>query len=397
VDNRKRPAIDHDCRYTITMRCLEDLYRLPRPYPPVTPDKRNSLGILGFVTQYANYQDLQSFLAKQQPDYVGTNLTFIPVNPGVNSQNLSLAGTEADIDTQIGRGLAPQYETLFYLVSDSKKTEAFANSTDNSIYYEILLDFLLAQKKLPPTFSISYGDPEQNYPKKHAQRICTQFAQLGARGTSVIVSSGDYGVGDGNPHVATQTCFSNDGKNVTVFLPNFPSACPFVTSVGATESFNPEIATTRFYSGGGFSKYFPRPEYQATAVGAYLDQLPEGLYDGLYNPAGRGYPDVSAQGAHFQIWNQGKPILAYGTSASAPTFAAVVTQLNGQRLKQGKKPLGFLYPWLYGKGREALTDILSGYNVGCGTEGFAAVAGWDPLTGLGTPDFVKMQASCSPS
>ncbi|KAG0045804.1 hypothetical protein BGZ83_008984 [Gryganskiella cystojenkinii] len=369
VDNREHHALDLDCR----------------------------LGIVGFVTQYANYQDLQSFLAKQQPDYLGTNFTFIPVNPGVNSQNLSEAGTEADIDIQIGRGLAPQYETQFYLVSQSSETAPTDNSTDSSIYYEILLDFLLAQQKPPHTFSISYGDAEQNYPKKHAERICNSFAQLGARGTSVIVSSGDYGVGDGNPHIATQKCFSNDGRNVTMFLPTFPSTCPFVTSVGATASFNPEIAVSRFYSGGGFSNYFPRPLYQATAVDAYLAQLPKGLYDGLYNPAGRGYPDVAAQGAHYQIWNQGKPILAYGTSASAPTFAAVTTQLNGQRLKQGKKPLGFLNPWLYGKGKEALNDILSGYNPGCGTEGFAATPGWDPVTGLGTPDFVKLQASCYPS
>ncbi|KAF8935202.1 hypothetical protein BGZ52_000910 [Haplosporangium bisporale] len=355
VDNRKHHAIDLSCRYTITMRCLEDLYRLPRPFPPVTPDK-----------------------PKQQPDYLGTNFTFIPVNGGMNSQNLSEAGTEADLDIQIARGLAPEYETQYYLTVDSPETAPFVNSTDSTIYYEILLEFLLAQEKLPHTFSISYGDPEQNYPLKHAERLCNLFAQLGARGTSVIVSSGDLGVGDGNPHIATQTCFSNDGKNKTVFLPAFPSSCPFVTSVGATASFNPEIAVSRFYSGGGFSWYFPRPSYQATAVDAYLAQLPKGLYDGLYNPEGRAYPDVAAQGAHFQIWNRGEPILAYGTSASAPTFAAVITHLNGHRLRQGKEPLGFLNPWLYGKGKEALNDIVSGYNPGCGTEGFAATPGWDP-------------------
>jgi tripeptidyl-peptidase-1 len=89
------------------MRCLEELYRLPRPFPPVIPEKRNSLGIAGFTTQYANYQDLQLFPSKQQPDYLKTNFTFIPVNGGLNSQILSEAGTEADIDIQIARGLAP--------------------------------------------------------------------------------------------------------------------------------------------------------------------------------------------------------------------------------------------------------------------------------------------------
>ena len=49
------------------------------------------------------------------------------------------------------------------------------------------------------------------------------FAQLGARGVSVLFSSGDTGVGS--------ACQTNDGKNTTRFLPIFPAACPFVTSV----------------------------------------------------------------------------------------------------------------------------------------------------------------------
>lgn len=54
-----------------------------------------------------------------------------------------------------------------------------------------------------------------------------------------------------------------------------------VTSVGATNNID-EVGT--FFSGGGFSDYFPRPSYQDKAVEAYLRNLPEGLYKGLYNP-----------------------------------------------------------------------------------------------------------------
>jgi len=54
-----------------------------------------------------------------------------------------------------------------------------------------------------------------------------------------------------------------------------------VTSVGATNNID-EVGT--FFSGGGFSDYFPRPSYQDKAVKAYLEKLPEGLYKGLYNP-----------------------------------------------------------------------------------------------------------------
>lgn len=59
--------------------------------------------------------------------------------------------------------------------------------------------------------------------------------------------------------------------------------CYSVTSVGATNNID-EVGT--FFSGGGFSDYFPRPSYQDKAVEAYLEKLPEGLYEGLYNRYG---------------------------------------------------------------------------------------------------------------
>jgi len=35
-------------------------------------------------------------------------------------------------------------------------------------------------------------------------------------------------------------------------------------------------------------------------------------------------------------------------------------------------------------------QITTGDNPGCGTNGFNAVSGWDPVTGLGTPIFPKL-------
>ena len=52
---------------------------------------------------------------------------------------------------------------------------------------------------------------------------------------------------------------------------------------------------SRFASGAGFSNYFTAPKYQKSTVDAYIASL-KGLYDGLYNKTGRGYPDVAAQG-----------------------------------------------------------------------------------------------------
>lgn len=63
------------------------------------------------------------------------------------------------------------------------------------------------------------------------------------------------------------------------------------------------------------------------------------------------------------------------------------------RLAVGKKPIGFINPTIYSeKFIGAFNDITHGGNQGCGTPGFTAVPGWDPVTGLGTPDFVKLAA-----
>lgn len=67
-----------------------------------------------------------------------------------------------------------------------------------------------------------------------------------------MFSSGDGGVGDGDPDPTTQECQTNDGTNRTAFIPGFPASCPFVTAVGATIHV-PEVVEG--FSGGGFSNY----------------------------------------------------------------------------------------------------------------------------------------------
>lgn len=61
------------------------------------------------------------------------------------------------------------------------------------------------------------------------------------------------------------------------------------------------------------------------------------------------------------------------------TFAGVISLLNDFRIASGKAPLGFLNPLLYAQGAAGLNDITSGSNPGCGTNGFTARAGWDPV------------------
>jgi tripeptidyl-peptidase-1 len=75
--------------------------------------------------------------------------------------------------------------------------------------------------------------------------------------------------------------------------------------------------------------------------------------------------------------------------SSAPIFASIITLINQQRIKAKKSTVGFLNPVLY-KNPDAFNDIVKGSNPGCGTKGFNAVKGWDPVTGLGTPDYDKL-------
>lgn len=194
--------------------------------------------------------------------------------------------------------------------------------------------------------------------------LCNAYAQLGARGVSVLFATGDGGVS------GTQT------SECTTFVVPFPDGCPYVTNVGSTTGAVPETAAS--FSAGGFSNYWARPAYQAPAVAAYLAAL-GGAYAGLYNASGRAFPDVAAQGVNFSVVIDQEFYLVDGTSCSSPAFASAVALLNDELLSAGRPVLGFLNPWLYGVAAGALNDITEGNNPGCGTEGFNATVGWDPV------------------
>jgi len=210
----------------------------------------------------------------------------------------------------------------------------------------------------------------------------------------VIAASGDSGVGG----VGTS-------PNCTRFIPTFPSSSPYVTVVGGTDFPHddaPPDGTPSFTSydeigwtssGGGFSDRYATPSWQADAVKKYIGKkgwLPPAE---LWNASGRGYPDVSAQARKYVVVANGFGISGIsGTSAAAPVFAGLVSLLVSQRLRAGKPPLGFLNPLLYSH-PEVFMDIEKGFNPGCGGLGFQATTGavgWDPLTGLGTPNFQAM-------
>ncbi|KAF7792844.1 hypothetical protein EIP86_003945 [Pleurotus ostreatoroseus] len=382
--------VDASCNGTITITCLLELYNAVGYN--ASAHSGNHIGITGYLEQFANKQDLQTFFADQRPQAVGSSFNTIFINGGVNNQTLNEAGAEANLDTQFAFGLTfPTPATFFTTGGSPPFIPDIGTPTDTNEPYLDWLDFILSDPNPPQTISTSYADDEQTVPVSFAQRACNGFAQLGARGVSLTFSSGDGGVGDGDPDPATQECFSNDGHNTTKFLPLFPPSCPFVTAVGGT-IFIPEVAVA--FSGGGFSNVFNRPSFQDNAVPKFLDTLAPGTYKGLFNPNGRAIPDVAAQADLFKIFLSGEAVLIGGTSAAAPTFAGFVSLLNDARLRKGLPSLGFLNPLLYKIGEffpEGFNDITVGNNPGCGTEGFNATKGWDPVTGNGTPNFGKLK------
>ncbi|RDX48143.1 subtilisin-like protein [Lentinus brumalis] len=367
------------CNTVITPSCLRTLYNTVNYTPKAT--SKNSIGIAGYLDEFANHADLQTFFNRFRTDVVAQNFTTVRVNNGGDDQ--SDPGVEANLDIQYTEGITAPTPNVYYSTGGSPPFDPDSNTpTNTNEPYLDWLNFILNQTSIPQTFTTSYGDDEQTVPFDYATTVCNLFAQLGARGSSILFSSGDSGVGGGN-------CLSNDGKNTKHFLPNFPASCPFVTTVGGTIHVSPEVAVS--FSGGGFSNYFARPSFQNTAVSTFLTKLGN-TNAGLFNTTGRAYPDVAAQGQGFQVVIGGRVSSVGGTSASSPTFAGVIALLNDFRLSEGKAPLGFLNPLIYSTGVTGFNDITSGNNPGCGTNGFTAGTGWDPVTGLGTPDFLKLQS-----
>ncbi|KAF2101914.1 subtilisin-like protein [Rhizodiscina lignyota] len=370
--------------------CLRTLYKTSN-YTVQAADK-NMIGIANYLGEYNNRSDIGLFLNQFRSDTTARyslNVTLIngaidhSTFPDTPTEKANGTGLEGNLDAEYVFGIA--YPTKVQAYNTGGRAPVIMDlgtPTDTNEPYMNWLDYMLDLENPPQTITTSYGDDEQSVPMSYAITVCNQLAQLGARGVSLLFASGDTGVG------MNGTCFSNDGRNTSMFLPNFPASCPYVTIVGATQQFAPEIVAfdqgNGFVSGGGFSNYFPRPSYQDAVVSSYTKSL-NGQFQGQFNSSGRAYPDVAAQGQSFVVIWEGVPTLLDGTSAATPTFAAVIALVNDMLISQGKPPMGFLNPWLYQRGFEAMNDVTNGSAIGCNTAGFPAREGWDAVTGFGTP------------
>lgn len=357
-------AVPSSCATTITPICLQDLYGIPATR---ATNSTNKLGVSGFINQFPQNADLKSFLQQFRTD-ISSSTTFAlqTLDGGSDPQGSSQAGIEANLDIQYTVGVATGVPVTFISVGES--------NSDGAAGFLDIITTLQGESAPPQVLTTSYGFNEGDLSTSIENKLCTAYMTLGARGVSILFASGDGGVSGSQ----SQSCSS--------FVPTFPSGCPFLTSVGATTGISPEVAAS--FSAGGFSNVFSRPSFQSSAVSTYLTALGS-TNSGRFNSSGRAYPDVSAQGEKVDIVDGGTTGTVAGTSCSSPIFASIISLINDRLVSAGKPVLGFLNPFLYAN-PSIFTDITSGSNPGCNTNGFPAKTGWDPITGLGTPKFSAM-------
>lgn len=160
------------------------------------------------------------------------------MNGGINDQTSQADSGEANLDQQYV--LAVGFDTpvtefsvggLGQLVPDGESPTQEGNSNEPFLEWLIALS-AMDNSQIPNSISVSYGENEQEIPLTYATQVCNMFAQLGARGKSVMIASGDSGVGS--------FCQANDGTNAPKFQPQFPASCPYVTAVGGVSSLQTE-------------------------------------------------------------------------------------------------------------------------------------------------------------
>ncbi|KAF8585820.1 family S53 protease [Ramaria rubella] len=358
-------AVPASCDSQIVPTCLQSLYGLPASVPNQTASQ---IGVSGFIDQFAQQADLTKFLKSFRTDLPSTTaFSLQTLDGGSNPQSARDAGDEANLDTQYTVGVAGGVPVTFISVGE--------RNTDGIDGFLDIINALINETSPPQVLTTSYGFDEPDITSSIANSLCNAYMQLGARGVSIFFSSGDGGVS------------GSQSESCTTFVATFPSGCPFLTS--ATTSGVPETAAS--FSSGGFSDIFAAPSYQSEAVATYLSTLGN-TNSGKFTRTGRAFPDVSAQGGDVLIVNGGEEEAVAGTSCSSPIFASTIALLNAELIAAGKSPLGFLNPFIYENGG-IFNDITTGDNPGCNTNGFPATAGWDPVTGFGTPNFAALRTA----
>jgi kumamolisin len=259
-------------------------------------------------------------------------------------------------------------------VAPDAKVRIYASGTLAFVALDRALDRIIADLPANPgmrQLSISLGLGELFFGSATGE-IATQhdkFLRLAAAGVNVFVSSGDAGSNpDTTGHGSTGPLHAE-----------YEASDPAVVGVGGTSLRlrpNGAVARERGWSGsgGGKSVVFSRPSWQkATGMPAGDERL---------------VPDVSLAAdprTGGMIVQDGQPQSVGGTSWSAPVWAGFCARINDALQRAGKAPLGFLNPRLYPLQGSCFRDVTAGSN-----GAFRAAAGYDLVTGLGSPNLAAL-------
>ncbi|KAH8889041.1 subtilisin-like protein [Thozetella sp. PMI_491] len=411
-----------NCSQLVTIECVRALYNIP-------VGKYNHSGNQLGVAEWADYlylPDLAIYLKNWTNPPIPTDVVpeFISIDGGLVG-NLTVALEhhvfEAGYDLQTSISLVYPQGTRQYQIGDGI-------NIDSAGTFNIFLDALDSsyctsqggdQPYLDPSYpdanaagyqgptqcggapmsnviAVSYGQLEGALPVFYQQRQCYEWGKLALQGTTVIFASGDAGVANAynanHPTICLNAEYGYVDANGTKFLPSFPQNCPYITTTGGTQLLGSieEGEVVAPFSGGGFSDIFAAPPWQNAAVSGYLNANDPGYGPEVFNRSGRGFPDMATISTNVAVVYLNRTLAISGTSAGPPIFGSMITLLNEERLHAGKPPIGFLNPLMYAH-PEMFNDITDGSNPGCGTDGFQAARGWDPVTGLGTPDYEKFR------
>ncbi len=332
--------------------------------------------------------------------------------------------TEADLDVEWSGAVAPK-ATIKFVVSAS------TNSTDGVD----LSALYIVDNNLAPVLSVSFGQCEQNLGQTENTFFNNLWEQAAAQGITAVVSTGDNG--PAGCDADNQTTPASHGLAVsglastpyniavggTQFNENGADSTYWAATNGADQTsalgyipenvWNESCAdpnqcgvASLFASSGGASTLYSKPSWQA------------GL--GVPNDGKRDLPDVSLDAAaghdgHLLCQDgicttnaNGQLInaeLVGGTSASAPTFAAIMA-LIAQKTNSRQGQANFvLYPLAAGQNAAncnastppqsqcIFNDITQGNNNVPGQLGFPAAAGYDMATGLGSVNAANLAAN----
>lgn len=279
----------------------------------------------------------------------------------------------------------------------------------------------VVRNHLAQVISQSFGAAEQSF-NGTASLLNLRYAFVDAaqNGVTVLAASGDGGT--------TNTIKAPVSKGGTVIpypTVGWPASDPLVTAVGGTYLCTDPNATTSeprtLYlgpparcvanptqtevgwvdSGGGFSAIFSKPAYQntlpagSTAIGT-MRAIPDVAFQASAGTGALVYVSLPPDGSSGLLCG-GVPCSTGwydigGTSLSTPQWAglvAIAAQLNGGGLGAINAAL---YKVAAGPNYAAdFYDITVGNNqTDPSIAGYPATVGWDPVTGLGTPNAANL-------